>query len=210
MPDPTLLPPPSDDPTVIARQALAAALLPPDQALARMEEGARRLLRLGERRQAALVLHRRAAVALRAAQDPAADLAAAARLLDGYDEERAIVLLDLGRLLRERKELPRATLVLRESERLARRAENHELVAAARHALSQVAEAAGDPAGARSFLHAAGQAMILEVESALLATLRDVGNLPADPWAERARAARDAAVEEELAALKRALGREGL
>jgi hypothetical protein len=130
----------------------------------------------------------------------------AARLLESMPEERALVLMDLGQVLFSEGDIRRATLALRESEALARDAGRYELVAAARHALGKVAVEMGDHESARSFLREAGTALVYDVEADLLATLRDIGNLPRDPYAEQERARRKQGVEDELAALKDELG----
>ncbi len=200
------LPPPSDDPRVLAQQALGLAAQQPDAALAMLQGAAHLALQQGEPRVAALVLHRRAALALANEHSPVPDLAMAARLLAEQPAERALVLLDLGHALLREGDVRRATLTLRESEMLARTTAQYELSAAARHALSQVAEQRGDYASARDFLREAGTALAYDVERELLATLRDMGNLSQDSWAEAERTRRQRAVEEELAALKREVG----
>lgn len=206
LPPSRLLPPPSDEPMTVTQQALALVEYNPQQAVALLQVAAQGWLAQGERRRAALVLHRRAALRLRTEESPVADLAQAARLLIGDPEDRALVLLDLGHALRQAGDLRRATLTLRESEQLARQVGNPELTAAARHALSRVADEVGDFANARTFLRGMGRAMIYDVERDLLATLRDMGNLPDDSRATQERARRQQAIEDELAALKREMG----
>ncbi|MDQ4077270.1 MAG: hypothetical protein M3220_13610 [Chloroflexota bacterium] len=200
------LPPPAAEPRQLAQRALALAQQNPSQALTLLQDAARQALRQGESRTAALILHRRAGLLLANDHSPIPDLAMAARLLENRPEERALVLLDLGQALAQNGDLGRATLTLGESERLARQGEQHELTAAARHALSQIAEQQGDYTTARTFLQGAGRALVYDVEHDLLATLRDMGNLPHDPRAEWERARREQAVEEELARLKREMG----
>ncbi|MGH2542310.1 MAG: hypothetical protein ACRDIB_05925, partial [Ardenticatenaceae bacterium] len=202
---PRLLPP-SDDPAELARQATRLARHNPSQAYTLLGEAAQLWTRQGEFRQAALLLHRRAALSLTSHRSPVPDLAMAARLLEALPEERSLVLLDLAQALALEGDARRAILTLRESERLARGLGHFELLAAARHALGKLTAAQGDYASARTFLRGAGQAMIYDVESELLATLRDLGNLPHNLQAEQKRAQRQQAVEEELAALKQDLG----
>ncbi|MBA3533851.1 MAG: hypothetical protein H0T73_18185, partial [Ardenticatenales bacterium] len=145
-------------------------------------------------------------LALRQHCSPIADLALAARLLTEHPEDRALVLLDLGHALAQAGDIRRATLALRESETLARQANHHELLTAARHALGKIADEVGDYASARTFLREEGRAMIYDVESDFLAVLRDMGNLPHHSRAEQERLHRKQAVEEELAELKRQMG----
>ncbi|HEX8682128.1 MAG TPA: hypothetical protein VF707_07440 [Ardenticatenaceae bacterium] len=199
---PARLPRPRGDPGHLTQQAASLFDSHPSQALALLQQAAQDSLRQGEPRRAALLLHRRAALNVVQGHSPVEDLALAARLLDGHAEERALVLLDLGHALLREGDTRRATLVLRSGERLARQTTNYELVAAARHTLGQVAEQAGDYATARDFLRQAGEALTFDVESDLIATLRDVGNLPADPRAQQERARRQQAIEDELEALK--------
>jgi tetratricopeptide (TPR) repeat protein len=199
---PAQLPPPPDDPGRLTQQAASLFGSHPSQARALLQQAAQGWLRQGEPRRAALLLHRRAALNVAQGHSPVEDLALAARLLDGHTEERALVLLDLGHALLREGDTRRATLVLRSGERLARRTDNYELVAAARHTLGKVAEQAGDYATARDFMRQAGEALTFDVESDLIATLRDVGNLPANPRAQQERARRQQAIEDELEALK--------
>ncbi len=198
MNDLLLLPPPAAEP---APEPWAEI----DEVTERLRQDAQQHVARGEMRQAALMLHRSAALALQAGRSPLADLAMAARLLEEMPAERALVLADLGQALREAGDPRRALLALRESERLAREAGHAELLTVAREALGQLAEEQGNHASARAWVRGAGMALAVEVEQALLATLRDVGNLPPDPRAERERARRERAVEEELAALKQEL-----
>ena len=195
-----------EDAGQLTREALALARQDPPRALVLMRQAAERWMRQDEPRRAALVLHRRAALALAEGHSPVPDLALAARLLDEAPDERSLVLMDLGYALAQRGDLRRATLVLLESETLARQVGNYELTAAARHTLGKVAIEAGDFATGRDFLKQSGQAMVYDIEHDLLTTLRDIGNLPHDPWAEQERARRAQAVEDELAALKREMG----
>jgi tetratricopeptide (TPR) repeat protein len=196
------IPSPSRAPGRLLEQAGSLLDDDPAQPLALLQQAARDSLRQGEPRRAALLLHRRAALNVAAGHSPVEDLALAARLLHGHAEERALVLLDLGHALLQEGDTRRATLFLHSGERLARQTTNYELVAAARHTLGQVAEQEGDYASARDFLRQAGEALTFDVESDLTATLRDVGNLPADPRAGQERARRQQAIEDELEALK--------
>jgi sugar phosphate isomerase/epimerase len=201
-----LPPPPPGDPALVVEEALQRAGSDPAGALALLRDAAQTWMRQGEPRRAALALHRSAALRLRNEESPVSDLALAARLLEGIPDDRAIVLLDLGHALAMEGDSRRAILALRESERLARQTANHELLTAARHTLADLADDLGDYRSARAFLREAGQAMIYSVESDLLSTLRDMGNLPPNPRLEQERLRRQQAVEDELAALKRSMG----
>ncbi|MGB0388848.1 MAG: hypothetical protein ACPGWR_28845 [Ardenticatenaceae bacterium] len=201
-----LLPTATNDALGLMQQALALSDENPVKALTLLQESARNWLWQDDKRRAAFVLHRRASLCLKYNQSPLSDLAMAARLLADEPEARAVVLLDLGQALAQENDLRRARLTLAESEKLARQVGNPELTAAARHALANVATDAGDFASARAFLHESSRALIYDIESDLLNTLSHIGNLPDDPRAERERARRAQAVEDELAALKREMG----
>lgn len=190
----------------LMEQGLAMSDENPTQALILLEESARHWLQHGDKRRAAFVLHQRAGLRLKNEQSPVKDLAMAARLLAGEPNARAVVLLDLGQALAQEKDFRRAALALRESEKLARQANNTELIAAARYALGDVSSGGGDFAGARTHLRQAGFAMIYDIENDLLTTLHNIGNLPNDARAKRERARRAQAVEDELAALKQEMG----
>lgn len=177
----------------------------PEQALILLAESAQLALKEGAKRRAAIILHKRAALSLEINASPIADLALAAQLLKIDPEARALVLLDLGQALTASGDLHRATLVLRESEKLARQVGHTELTTAARYALGEVANQMGDFASVRTFLRSTGMAMIVEVEGELLSTLRDMGNLPDNAQAAQERARREQMVEDELAALKQEL-----
>lgn len=192
----------TDDPSRLAQQAASLRDADPPQALALLQQAAQGWLRQGDPRRAALLLHRRAALGIAQGHSPVEDLALAARLLNDHPEDRALVLLDLGHALHQEGDTRRAALTLRASETLARAAANFELLAAARHALGTLADEQGDHATARDWLRDTGTALILDAESDLLATLRDVGNLPPNPRADHERARRQQALEDELAALK--------
>jgi tetratricopeptide (TPR) repeat protein len=195
----------SQDAEQLEEQALRIRKDNPEQALILLAESAQLALKERERRRAAIILHKRAALSLQMNASPIADLALAAQLLRSDPEARALILLDLGQALAARGDLHRATLVLRESEKLARQVGHAELTTAARYALGEVANEKGDFISARTFLRSTGMAMIVEVEGELLSTLRDIGNLPDNPQAAQERARRQQMVEDELAALKQEL-----
>ena len=195
----------SQDSEQLAPQKLTFSKDNPEQALILLAQSARQALKEGDRRRAAITLHKRAALSVEINASPIADLALAAQLLKTDPESRALVLLDLGQALTASGDLRRATLVLRESEKLARQVGHTELTTAARYALSEVASQKGDFVSARTFLRSTGMAMIVEVEGELLSTLRDMGNLPDHPQAAQERARRQQMVEDELAALKEEL-----
>lgn len=189
----------------LAPQRLRLSKEHAEQALIFLAQSARQALKEGDNRRAAIMLHQRAALSVEINASPIADLALAAQLLKTDSESRALVLLDLGQALMASGDLGRATLVLRESEKLARQVGHTELTTAARYALSEVASQKGDFVGVRTFLRSTGMAMIVEVEGELLSTLRDMGNLPDHPQAAQERARRQQMVEDELAALKEEL-----
>jgi len=210
--------PDSDQAFDLMQEGLAISDENPSQALELLEQSARKWLRQDDKRRAAFVLHQRAALSLKNSQSPVKDLAMAARLLKNEPEARAVLLLDLGQALTQEREFRRAALALRESEKLARKANNIALSEAARYALGDVSVGGRRKVRTRTTtiseeahpeeVRHAGFTMIYDVENDLLTTLHHIGNLPDDPLVKRERERRAQAVEDELAALKREMGLE--
>lgn len=200
----------------LMQEGLAISDENPSQALELLEESARTWLKHDDKRRAAFVLHQRAGLSLNNSQSPVKDLAMAARLLKNEPEARAVVLLDLGQALTQERQFRRASLALRESEKLARQANNIALSEAARYALGDVSVGGRKKVTTKTTttseethpeaVRHEGFTMIYEVENDLLTTLHQIGNLPDDPLAKWERERRAQAVEDELAALKREMG----
>lgn len=189
------MPPTARDLTQIA---LETAKEEPTLARAQLQEAATLWVAVGEARLAAFCLHQRAGLALRVAESPIADLAAAAQLLVHLPEARAVVLLDLGYALRTTGDRRRARLVLKESAEAALKVGNLPLAEEAKHLLQEIeAERMGIEL-----------TTALRRHSPLLAdeALRETMNL-SPTVARRAaeQSARERAVEEELAGMRREL-----
>lgn len=202
----------SEPALALMEEALAISDENPSQALTLLEQSARQWLKQDDKRRAAFVLHQRASLSLKNNQSPTNDLAMAARLLANEPQARAVVLLDLGQALMEEKDFRRAGLVLRESEKLARKVNNIALSEAARYALGDVSlggrkrvKVTDEPIYREGVRDTAFH-MIYDVENDLLSTLHHIGSLTTDPLVKWERERRAQAVEDELAALKREMG----
>ena len=182
----------------LTQLALDTAQNDPITARSQLHEAATLWVAAGDAKLAAFCLHQRAGLAIRIEESPLVDLAAAAQLLVNQPEARAVVLLDLGYALRVAKDRRRARMVLKESAEAALQVGNVALAEEARAVLREV-EAERMGLDLTTALRRHGPLLADEGLQATMTRSPTVARRAAE------QAARERAVEEELAGMRQEL-----